>query len=93
MVIVLLRPFTAPLSSGLVRFLPGLVLQSEHYSESDWNRILDASGGGAVGYLNSPAGSIIDTAATECVALRARGGDVENQTQGIMQTAVIRQWD
>jgi len=39
------------------------------------------------------AGPVPIPAAAECVALRARAGDPENQSQGIMQSAVILQWD
>lgn len=47
----------------------------------------------ARGYLFYPSGSIVNEAAAECEALRLRGGDGDNASQGIMQTAVIVQWD
>ena len=91
--IVTLRPFVAPLSGGPVTILPGTVLSSTNYSDAEWSAIIEASGGAPRGYLFYPSGSVVNEAAAECEALRLRGGDGDNASQGIMQTAVIVQWD
>lgn len=90
--IIVLKPFTALLPTGPCVMRPGQVLLEADYDATTWQRILDASGD-VSGRLNYPAGSTIDDAGTAAIERRMRGGDDDNQTQGDMQGAVIRQWD
>jgi hypothetical protein len=86
--IVVLAPFSAAVSSGPRKFLPGDVVDSDQYSAADYTAITTAAPTKYTAAFNVPSPALI-AAQAQAIAIRNNGGDPENQTEGIMYRAMF----